>query len=85
MSNACWISEMSLTSTPLFCIPANSSHSLPKPQLPTFLPASCAGAVMFLSLNEICVVALRSKICATLVILAPCSIEPSTLGTQEIA
>ena len=40
---------------------------------------------MFLSLNEICVVALRSKICATLVILAPFSIEPSTLGTQEIA
>ena len=40
---------------------------------------------MPLSLNEICVVALRSKIWATLVILAPCSIEPSTFGTQEIA
>ena len=30
-------------------------------------------------------VALRSKIWATLVMPAPCSIEPSTLGTQEIA
>ena len=37
-------------------------------------------AVMFLSLNEIWVVALRSKICATSVILAPFSIEPSTFG-----
>ena len=43
MSKACWISLMSSTSTPPFCMPANSSHSLPKPQLPTFLPASCAG------------------------------------------
>ena len=85
MSKACWISSMSLTLTPLFCMPANSSHSLPKPQLPTFLPFNWAGSVMFLSLNEICVVALRSKICATLVILAPFSIEPSTFGTQEIA
>ncbi len=49
------------------------------------MPASCAGWVMPFSLNEICVVALRSKICATLVILAPFSIEPSTFGTQEMA
>ena len=40
---------------------------------------------MLLSLNEICVVPLRSKIWATFVILAPFSIEPSTLGTQEMA
>ncbi len=76
---------MSLTLTPFFCIPANSSHSLPKPQLPTFLPLNWAGEVMFLSLKEIWVVALRSKICATLVIFAPFSIEPSTFGTHEIA
>ena len=40
---------------------------------------------MPLSLKEICVVALRSKICATSVMPAPCSIEPSTLGTHEMA
>ena len=40
---------------------------------------------MPLSTKEIWVVALRSKIWATLVMFAPCSIEPSTLGTQEIA
>jgi hypothetical protein len=40
---------------------------------------------MFLSLKEICVVPLRWKICATSVTRAPCSIAPSTLGTQEIA
>ena len=66
-------------------MPANSSHSLPKPQLPTFLPAKSATGSMFLSLNEICGCRVRSKICATLVILAPFSIEPSTFGTQEIA
>ena len=85
MSNACCTSEMSLRFTPLFCIPANNSHSLPKPQLPTFLPPSSAGSVMLAPLKEIWVVALRSKICATSVILAPFSIEPSTFGTHEIA
>jgi len=40
---------------------------------------------MPLSLKEICVVPLRSKICATSVTLTPCSMEPSTFGTQEMA
>ena len=40
---------------------------------------------MSLSLKEIWVVALRSKICATSVMPAPCSIDPSTFGTHEIA
>ena len=40
---------------------------------------------MSLSLKEIWVVALRSKIWATLVMPAPCSIEPSTFGTHEMA
>jgi len=40
---------------------------------------------MPLSTNEICVVALRSKIWAMSVTLVPCSIEPSTFGTHEIA
>ena len=76
---------MSSMPTPACCMPAKSSHSLPKPQLPTFLPSRSAGSVMPASLKEIWVVALRSKIWATSVIAAPCSIEPSTLGTQEIA
>ena len=76
---------MSSRVTPSCCMPAKSSHSLPKPQLPTFLPAKSAGEVMPASLNETPRVPLRSKICATSVMPAPCSIEPSTLGTQEIA
>jgi hypothetical protein len=37
------------------------------------------------SAKAICSVPDRSKIWATLVISAPCSIEPSTLGTQAMA
>ena len=33
-------------------MPAKSSNSLPKPQLPTFLPLRSAAVVMFLSLKE---------------------------------
>ena len=49
------------------------------------MPARSSGFVMPLSLNEICVVPERSKICAMSVTFVPCSIEPRTFGTHEIA
>ena len=39
-------------SIPALAIPANSSYSLPKPQLPTFLPLRLAAVVMFLVLER---------------------------------
>ena len=66
-------------------MPANSSNSLPKPQLPTFLPFRSAAVVMFLSLNETCSVPERWKTCPTSVISAPCSRDCSAFGTQAIA
>ena len=45
MSNCCCTSVTSFAgSSPASVIPANSSYSLPKPQLPTFLPRRSAGA-----------------------------------------
>ena len=64
---------------------AKTSYSLPKPQLPIFLPLKSAAEVMFLSLNDTCRVPERWNTWATLVISAPCSREASALGTHEIA
>ena len=61
------------------------SHSLPKPQEPIVLPSRSATESMPASANDTWSVAERSKICATLVMSAPCSMEPSTLGTHAIA
>jgi len=53
MSNCCWTSVTPLFgSMPAFWRPANSSNSLPKPQLPTFLPLRAAAVVMPLSFQE---------------------------------
>ena len=86
MSNACWISLMSFELDPGLL---HAGEQLPlvavAPAADLLAPPAGSGSVIPLSLNEICVVALRSKICATSVILAPFSIEPSTFGTQEIA
>jgi hypothetical protein len=52
MSNCCCTSVTSDGAIPAFVMPANSSNSLPKPQLPTFLPRRSAGAAMPLSAND---------------------------------
>ena len=55
MSNCCWTRVTpDFGSTPAFCRPANSSNSLPKPQLPTFLPARLAAVVRPESFHETC-------------------------------
>ena len=86
MSNCCCTSVTSLAGLSPACVmPANSSNSLPKPQLPIFLPLKSAGAVMFLALNDTCRVPERWNTCATSVISAPCSRLASALGTHAIA
>ena len=53
MSNCCCTSVTSLPgSSPALVIAANSSNSLPKPQLPTFLPLRSAGDLMLAEANE---------------------------------
>ena len=66
-------------------MPANSSNSLPKPQLPIFLPLKSAADVMPLSFQATWYVPERAKICATSVMSAPCSREASAFGTQATA
>jgi len=65
MSNCCWTSVTSLAGfSPAFVMPANSSNSLPKPQLPTFLPLSAAGSVTVSGFFDTWRVPERWKICA---------------------
>ena len=64
---------------------AKISHSLPKPHEPIFLPSKSATESMPESAHDTCRVPERWKICAILVRFAPCSIEPSTFGTQAMA
>ena len=53
MSNCCCTSVTSEAGlSPAVVMPANSSNSLPKPQLPIFLPLKSAGLVMFSFLND---------------------------------
>ena len=86
MSNCCCTSVTSVAGSSFALVmPANSSNSLPKPQLPTFLPLRSAAVVMSLSLNETWSVPDFWKICATSVISAPCSRDASALGTHAIA
>ena len=70
---------------PALVIPAKSSNSLPKPQLPTFLPLRSAAVVMALSLKETCSVPERWKTWPTSVMPAPCSRDCSALGTHAMA
>jgi hypothetical protein len=86
MSNCCWTSLTSLAGlSPALVMPAKSSNSLPKPQLPTFLPLRSAAVLMFFSLKETWSVPDRWKTWPTSVIPAPCSRDCSALGTQAIA
>ena len=86
MLKSCCTSVTSLTgSRPASVMPANSSNSLPKPQLPTFLPFRSAGSVMSASLNDTWRVPERWKIWAMSVMAAPCSRDWSALGTQAMA
>ncbi len=86
MSNCCPTSSTSAAgSSPAFVMAAKTSYSLPKPQLPIFLPLKSAAVVMFLSLKDTWSVPERWNTWATLVIIAPCSREARALGTQEIA
>ncbi len=86
MSNCCCTRVTSLPgSSPALVIPANSSNSLPKPQLPIFLPLNWPGPVIPLSFQATWYVPERAKIWPTSVIPAPCSREASALGTQATA
>ena len=86
MSNCCWTSVTSLAgSSPAFVMPANSSNSLPKPQLPTFLPLSAAGSATVSGFFDTWRVPERWKICAMSVMPAPCSRDCRAFGTQAMA
>ena len=86
MSKSCCTSVTSdAGSRPASVMPANSSNSLPKPQLPTFLPFRSAGSVMSSALLDTCSVPERWKIWAMSVMPAPCSRDWSALGTQAMA
>ena len=86
MSKACCTTFTSFAgSRPAFVMPAYSSNSLPYPQLPTFLPLKPATSVTEDFFSETCRVPERWKICATSVILAPCSRDASAFGTQATA
>ncbi len=86
MSNACCTSVTSVIgSRPASVSAAKSSNSLPKPHEPTFLPARSSTESMPASANDTCRVPERWKICATSVIIAPCSRLASAFGTHAIA
>ena len=69
-------------SRPALRMAAYSSASLPKPQLPTFLPFQSAGFVMPLSLKAICRVGERWKGCPMNWMSAPFSREARAFGSQ---
>ena len=70
---------------PLRRSPASSSNSLPKPQLPTFLPRRSSTELMPESAQDTCSVALRSKIWAMLTTFAPSSRGTKARGTHDTA
>ena len=74
-----------VASSPSSAMAAKISHSLPKPHEPIFLPSKSATESMPRVGHETCRVPDFWKIWAMSVRLAPCSIEPSTFGTQAIA
>ena len=86
MSKFCCTRVTSLSgSMPLRRNPASSSNSLPKPQLPTVLPAKSSTEVMPESAQDTCSVALRSKIWAMFTTSAPSSRGTSARGTHDTA
>ena len=68
--------------TPNFSMAAVSSYSLPKPQLPTGLPAQSEGWVMPESAQDTIRVPERWNTWPTLTSPAPSSLETKALGTQ---
>ena len=86
MSKFCCTSVTSAAgSSPASVMAANTSYSLPKPQLPMVLPAKSLGEVMPLSAKDTCRVPLRWKTWAMSTMLAPASRLASAFGTQEMA
>ena len=71
-------------SMPTLRMAANSSASLPKPHVPTFLLFQSSGLVMLLSLNATWSVPDRWKTWPMTWTSAPDSREASILGTQEM-
>ena len=86
MSN-CWPTSVTSVagSRPSSASAAKISYSLPKPQLPMFLPAKSAGVVIPLSAKLTCRVPERWKIWAMLTMSAPASRLASALGTHARA
>ena len=86
MSN-CWPTRVTSVagSRPSSASAAKISYSLPKPQLPMFLPAKSAGVVIPLSAKLTCRVPERWKIWAMFTMSAPASRLASALGTHARA
>ena len=86
MSNCCCTSSTSEAgSRPSLPRAAKISYSLPKPQLPIFLPWKSAGDSMPESAHATCKVPERWNTWAMSTMPAPCSRDASALGTQARA
>ena len=86
MLNCCCTRVTSVAgSRPAWLRAAKISNSLPKPQLPMFLPLKSSAVVMPLSAKDSCRVPDRWKIWAMLTMFAPASRVARALGTQAMA